>query len=60
MKDLEEWANDSAAFQDLNEKYDLTKTLSEQTSQIPGELGNAAHGARGRSRSASSRTWSRR
>lgn len=42
VKDLEEWANGSSAFQDLNEKYDLTNTLSEQTAKIPSELGSAA------------------
>jgi len=42
VKDLEEWANDSGAFQDLNSKYDLTQTLSEQTAKIPAELGSAA------------------
>ena len=32
----------SGAFQELNEKYDLTKTLSEQTRRSPSELGSAA------------------
>lgn len=42
VDDLEEWANDSSAFQDLNEKYDLTETLKSQTAKIPAELGQAA------------------
>lgn len=43
VRDFEEWAGDSEAFRDLNEKYDLTKTLNEQTSQLPARIGDAAN-----------------
>lgn len=47
VEDLEDWANDSTAFQDLNDKYHLTQTLSSQTSKIPTELGQAASELKG-------------
>lgn len=43
VHDFERWAEDSDAFRELNEKYDLTKTLNEQTSQLPARLGDAAN-----------------
>lgn len=42
VTDLENWAEGSAAFQDLNEKFNLTETLKTQTAKIPSELGDAA------------------
>jgi predicted PurR-regulated permease PerM len=42
VKDLEHWAENNEAFNDLNEKYHLTETLTEQTSKLPTVLGDAA------------------
>jgi predicted PurR-regulated permease PerM len=42
VQDFRHWANQNQQFQDLNQKYDLTKTLSEQGSSIPSKLGSAA------------------
>lgn len=47
VQDLKEWANDSSAFQDLNEKYHLTERLSAQTEKLPSELGQAANELKG-------------
>ena len=43
VHDFEQWANDNESFRELNEKYDLTKTLNEQTSQLPARIGDAAN-----------------
>ena len=42
VKDFENWAENNEQFNDLNEKYHLTRTLSEQTSKLPAVLGDAA------------------
>lgn len=42
VHDLERWAEDNEQFRELNEKYHLTRTLSEQTAQLPSVLGDAA------------------
>jgi predicted PurR-regulated permease PerM len=42
VTDLEHWAENNEQFRELNDKYDLTKTLSEQTSHLPTVLGGAA------------------
>jgi len=42
VKDLEDWAEDSEAFQELNRDYDITQTLSEQAKALPSRLGDAA------------------
>ncbi|MFN8152367.1 MAG: AI-2E family transporter [Solirubrobacterales bacterium] len=42
VQDAEEWAENNEQFREINEKYHLTKTLSEQTSHLPGVLGGAA------------------
>jgi predicted PurR-regulated permease PerM len=42
VKDLEEWAENSDAFEELNRDYDITQTLSEQAKSLPSRLGNAA------------------
>ena len=42
VKDLEDWAENNGQFEDLNEKYHLTRTLSEQSSKLPTVLGDAA------------------
>ena len=43
VSDLEQWANDSEAFRELNEKYDLTAELNKQTAELPARLGDAAN-----------------
>ncbi len=43
VKDFEAWASDSAAFRELNQDFDLTKTLNEQASALPSKLGDAAN-----------------
>ena len=42
VKDFENWANNSEQFRELNDKYDLTQTLSSETSKLPSTLGAAA------------------
>ncbi len=42
VEDFRRWANQNQQFQDLNHKYDITRTLNEQASTIPSRLGGAA------------------
>ena len=42
IKDFEVWAEQNAEFRELNDKYDITATLTEQAKQLPSDLGNAA------------------
>lgn len=42
VDDFRRWANQNQQFQDLNHKYDLTRTLNQQASTIPSKLGGAA------------------
>ncbi len=42
VHDFRDWANQNQQFQDLNHKYDITKTISAQASTIPSKLGGAA------------------
>jgi predicted PurR-regulated permease PerM len=42
VHDFREWANRNEQFQDLNHKYDITRTLNDQASTIPSRLGDAA------------------
>ena len=42
VTDFEHWASGSEAFRELNDKYDLTKVLSEQAAELPARLGDAA------------------
>ena len=42
VKDLENWAENNNEFSELNQKYDLTSTLSSQTAKIPSALEGAA------------------
>ena len=42
VQDFRQWANQNQEFQDLNRKYDITQTLTEQASSIPSKLGGAA------------------
>ena len=60
VQDFRQWANQNQEFQDLNHKYDITQTLTQQASSIPSKLGGAAgerperHG-----RASSSTCWPR-
>jgi predicted PurR-regulated permease PerM len=42
VKDFEDWANNNAQFQELNQKFDITQKLKSAASDIPSELGGAA------------------
>jgi predicted PurR-regulated permease PerM len=46
VQDFRQWANQNQEFQDLNRKYDITQTLTQQASTIPSRLGGAASGIR--------------
>lgn len=43
VRDFEHWASDSSAFRDLNQQFDLTRTLNEQAASLPSRLGDAAN-----------------
>jgi predicted PurR-regulated permease PerM len=42
VADFERWAESNQEFQDLNEKFGLTQTLSDQASSLPSKLGDGA------------------
>jgi predicted PurR-regulated permease PerM len=42
VQDFRQWANQNQEFQDLNHKYGITQTLTQQASTIPSKLGGAA------------------
>lgn len=42
VHDFRHWANQNQQFQELNHKYNITLTLSQQASTIPSKLGGAA------------------
>jgi predicted PurR-regulated permease PerM len=42
VQDFRRWANQNQQFQELNQKYNITLTLSQQASTIPSKLGGAA------------------
>jgi predicted PurR-regulated permease PerM len=42
VTDIESWAEENKQFQELNEKYSLTQTLSDQASSLPAKLGSGA------------------
>jgi predicted PurR-regulated permease PerM len=42
VQDFKELANQNQQFQDLNSKYQITQTLSQQASTLPSKLGDAA------------------
>jgi predicted PurR-regulated permease PerM len=46
VRDFEDWANNNGDFRELNDKYDITRVLSEQAAQLPAKLGDAAGAAR--------------
>ena len=41
--DFESWAEHNQDFQELNRKFDLTRTLNEQATQLPSHVGDAAN-----------------
>jgi predicted PurR-regulated permease PerM len=45
VKDFESWANKNGDFRELNDKYDITRLLSQQASELPAKLGDAAGAA---------------
>ena len=42
VRDFRDWAENNQEFRELNDKYNLTHTLSEQASSLPSKLGDAA------------------
>jgi predicted PurR-regulated permease PerM len=46
VSDFEAWAERSDDFRELNDKYDITATLSDQAKELPSRLGDAAGEAR--------------
>jgi predicted PurR-regulated permease PerM len=46
VKDFEAWANKNVQFQELNDKYNITQLLSNEASQLPSKLGDAAGAAK--------------
>lgn len=46
VKDFEHWAENNEQFRELNDKFDITKLLSQETSQLPSKLGGAADGVK--------------
>jgi predicted PurR-regulated permease PerM len=42
IKDFENWAEQNEEFRELNDKYDITKTLTDEAKQLPSKLGDAA------------------
>ena len=46
VRDFESWANDNEQFRELNDKYDITRLLTQEASQLPAKLGDAAGAAK--------------
>ncbi|MQA73692.1 MAG: AI-2E family transporter [Solirubrobacterales bacterium] len=46
VKDFESWASNNEQFRELNDKYDITKLLTQEASQLPAKLGDAAGAAK--------------
>jgi predicted PurR-regulated permease PerM len=46
VSDFEDWASKNEQFRELNDRYDITSTLSEQAKTLPSHLGDAAGEAR--------------
>ena len=46
VKDFEAWANNNVQFSELNDKYNITQLLSQEASQLPAKLGDAAGAAK--------------
>jgi predicted PurR-regulated permease PerM len=43
VRDFEAWAEQNGDFQELNQRFDLTRTLNEQVANLPSRLGDAAN-----------------
>jgi predicted PurR-regulated permease PerM len=46
VSDFEDWASKNEEFRELNDKYDITATLTDQAKGLPSRLGDAAGEAR--------------
>jgi predicted PurR-regulated permease PerM len=46
VTDFENWANNNDQFRELNDKYNITALLSQEASQLPAKLGDAAGAAK--------------
>jgi predicted PurR-regulated permease PerM len=46
VKDFESWASNNEQFRELNDKYNITALLSNEASQLPAKLGDAAGAAK--------------
>jgi predicted PurR-regulated permease PerM len=42
IADFEDWAEGNEQFRELNDKYDITKTLTDEAKQLPSKIGSAA------------------
>jgi predicted PurR-regulated permease PerM len=42
VSDFENWAEQNEQFRELNDKYDITKTLTDDAKELPSKLGSAA------------------
>ncbi len=42
ITDFEDWAEKNEEFRELNDKYDITQTLTNEAKQLPSKLGDAA------------------
>ena len=42
ISDFEKWAEGNEQFRELNDKYDITKTLTDEAKELPTKLGGAA------------------
>ena len=42
ISDFETWAEGNEEFRELNDKYDITKTLTDEAKELPSKLGGAA------------------
>lgn len=47
VSDVEDWAEKNKQFEELNDKYNITATLSDQAKELPSKLGDAANEAKG-------------
>jgi len=46
VKDFENWASSNDQFREINDKYHITSLLSQEASQLPAKLGDAAGAAK--------------
>ena len=47
VKDFEQWAENNDEFRELNDKFNITHLLSQEVSQLPSKLGDAAERPQG-------------